>query len=91
MWLLLGGGAVIFAALNVIETLKEKNTKWLRFISMTLTVLTVCAIYADSAARVTKEDWAGLMDVVPVTSGMLWGFAVISIVVNSISLFVDNH
>lgn len=93
MWLLFGISAIIFAVLNIIWTFnnKNKNVKWFRFISLSLTALTVCAFYADAAMRVTKEDWGGLMDIMPTMSKSLWFCVILSIVINSISLFRDKE
>lgn len=54
MWLIFGIGAIIFALLNVITTIKNKNAERYRFLSLSLTV---CAFYFDGASRVIKEDW----------------------------------
>lgn len=59
MWLIFGIGAIIFALLNVITTIKNKNAERYRFLSLSLTSLTsltVCAFYFDGASRVIKED-----------------------------------
>ena len=37
MWLVFGIGAIIFAGLNVIWAFKNKNAKWFRFFSLSLT------------------------------------------------------
>lgn len=42
MWLILGVGAMIFAILNMIATIKNKNAERYRFLSLSLTALTVC-------------------------------------------------
>lgn len=90
MWLILGIGAMIFALLNVTFTFKKKNTSWYRFISLSLTALTVCAFYADGARRVVKEDWSGLMDTMPIISKTLWILVILSILINSVSLFKER-
>ena len=36
--------------------------KWFGFISMSLTIFTMCSFYSDGARRVVVEDWSGLMD-----------------------------
>lgn len=87
MWVLFGFGAIAFAILNIIWTFTNKPAKWFRFISMSLTVFTMCAFYSDGARRVIAEDWAGLMDILPTMSKALWVCCIISILLNSISLF----
>lgn len=91
MWLILGIGAMIFALLNVTFTFKEKNTNWYRFISLSLTALTVCAFYSDGTRRVVKEDWSGLMDTMPIISKTLWILVILSILINSISFLKKEN
>ncbi|WP_019137917.1 hypothetical protein [Peptoniphilus timonensis] len=87
MWLIFGIGAIIFALLNVMTTIKNKNAERYRFLSLSLTALTVCAFYFDGASRVIKEDWGGLMDIMPTMSKALWVLVILSISVNSVSIF----
>ena len=91
MWILFRAGAIIFAGLNMVWTFQNKNAKWFRFLSLALTVLTACAFYADGASRVLHEDWTGLMDIMPSMSNALWICAVVSILINSISLFKEKN
>lgn len=90
MWLILGIVSIIFALLNVIFAIKNKSSKWYRFCSLSLTALTVVAFYSDAASRVVKEDWAGLMDTMPTFKKVLWVLVILSIAINSISLFKEN-
>lgn len=90
MWLFLGLGAIVFAILNVVSSFRNKESKWYRFISLSLTALTVCSTYYDEAMRVVEEDWSGLMDIMPTMSKALWVCVVLSILINSISLFREN-
>ena len=87
MWLFFGITAIITAILNVIWTLRHREAKWFRFLSLSLTVFTVCSFYAQAAHWVLAEDWSALMDVLPTTSNMLWSLTVTSVAMNSISLF----
>ena len=87
MWLFFGITAMITAILNVVWTLRHRETKWFRFLSLSLTVFTVCSFYAGAAHWVLAEDWSALMDVLPTTSNLLWFLAVTSVAINSISLF----
>lgn len=87
MWLFFGITAIITAILNVIWTLRHREAKWFRFLSLSLTVFTVCSFYAQAAHWVLAEDWSALMDVLPTTSNMLWSLTVTSVAINSISLF----
>lgn len=93
MWLIFGISAIIFTVLNIIWTFNNSNkkAKCFGFISLSLTALTVCAFYSDAAMRVAKEDWGGLMDIMPTMSKALWFCVILSIVINSISLFRDKE
>lgn len=72
------------------QVLHKKRAKWYRFCSLSLTALTVCAFYSDGTRRVIKENWAGLMDTMPTMNKTLWVLAILSIVINSVSLFRGN-
>ena len=87
MWMVLGIGAIVFTVLNLVWTLNNKNAKWFRFAGLAFTALTLCAFYADGAGRVVIEDWGGLMDIMPTMNKALWVCTVISILLNSVSLF----
>lgn len=90
MWLLLGGGAVLFAVINLVFSFHCKSSRWYGFISLSLTALTVCAFYSDGAMQVIHEDWGGLMDIMPTMSKALWFCVLASILINSIPLFRDK-
>lgn len=88
MWLIFGAGAIITALLNIMNY--KNRADIFRFLSLSLTSLTVCAFYADGAGRVIREDWAGLMDTMPIISKALWVCVALSIFINSISL-IKSH
>lgn len=90
MWIFLGLGALVFAILNVVSSFKNKEAKWYRFISLSLTALSVCSTYYAEARRVAEEDWSGLMDIMPSMSKALWVCVILSILINAISLFREN-
>ncbi len=87
MWIISGIGAVIFAFLNVIWSIQNKEAKWFSYASLSLTAMTLCAFYSAEASRVINEDWGGLMDIMPAMSTELWVCTVASILINSIALF----
>ena len=87
MWVVFGVGAIITALLNVVWMLCHRETKWFRFISISLTALTVCALYGQMKHWVLVEDWSALMDAVPGVSGLLWFLTIASVIINGISLF----
>lgn len=87
MWMVLGLSAIITAIINIVSWVHDKETKYYRFVSISLTALTLCAFYGDAARRVTAEDWSGLMDILPTTSIALWVCVIMSILINGITLF----
>ena len=87
MWIIFGVSAIIAAVFNVIWTIKGRDSKWFRFISISLTAFTVCAEYSLVNTWVKVGDMSALMDVVPGMTGALWIWVTASIVINSISLF----
>lgn len=91
MWMLLGFGAIIFAILNIIWRVQNKEAKWFSYVSLSLTALTLCAFYSAGASRVVNEDWGGLMDIMPSMSTSLWVCTGTSIVINSIALFKSKE
>lgn len=91
MWLILGVGAMISALLNMIATLKNNNAARYRFLSLSLTALTVCSCYLEAANRVIKEDWGGLMDIMPTMSKALLVLVILSIAINSVSIFKRSN
>lgn len=91
MWLILGVGAIVFALLNMIATIKNNNADRYRFLSLSLTALTVCSCYLEAANRVVKEDWGGLMDIMPTMSKALLVLVILSIAINSVSIFKRNN
>ncbi len=90
MWIFLGVGAIIAAIFNVIWTIRKKDAQWFRFISLSLTALTVCSIYGMADRWVACEDWSAMLDVVPAMSRALWVLTVASVLINSVSLFCRN-
>lgn len=91
MWLILGVGAIISALLNMIAMIKNKNADRYRFLSLSLTALTVCSCYLEAANRVIKEDWGGLMDIMPTMSKALLVLVILSIAINSVSIFKRSN
>lgn len=71
MWWLFGSGAIVLASLGIVWAVQDKKAKWFRFFSLSFTALTICAFYSDGASMVVKEDWGGLMDIMPTMSKAL--------------------
>ncbi|NLW43235.1 MAG: hypothetical protein GXY89_08890 [Tissierellia bacterium] len=90
MWMAFGISAIITAILNVVFAMNGKTNKWFGFLSLSLTLLTVCAFYSDAASRVISEDWSGLMDILPSTAKALWVCSVASILINGFALVIKS-
>lgn len=87
MWMILGIGAVITGLFNLIAwCTKSKQLNLFRFISLSLTALTVCAIYSEDAQWVITNDWSALIDVVPTMSKAIWILVILSILINGATL-----
>ena len=86
MWIILGLSAIVTACLNLYCWNKGKEAKWFRFLSLSLTALTLCANYSHDAQWVIQQDWSALEDVVPTMSQYLWIMTGGSIFLNGISL-----
>ena len=87
MWLFLSVAAVITAVLNIVWTMRNQDAKWFRFISLSLTALTLWAEYSLVEKWVLHEDWSAVTDAVPGTSKVLLALTIALILINSISLF----
>lgn len=87
MCLLFGIIAIITAILNVIWTIRHRDAKWFRFISLSFTSLTLCAYYSLAKQWVLTNASDQLLDVMPTLSMVLWFLTIASVMINSISLF----
>lgn len=90
MWILFGILAILFTVLNIIFVLKHKKAKWLGFIAISFTALTLCSFHSMDANFVRNEDWSSLQDILPTMSNMYWILTTISIIINGICLWKDN-
>ena len=87
MWLLFGIAAIVTAVLNVVWTVRHRDAKWFRFISLACTAFTLCAFLKLANGWVAGEYWSALMDVIPTLSRAVWILTGASVAINSISLF----
>ena len=90
MWLLFGVIAMVTAVLNIVRTIRNREAKWFRFISLSFTAFTLCAILSQIKEYVIAEDWSALMDILPGTVPIFLLLTIASVVINSISLFKKN-
>lgn len=87
MWIILGVSAVSTALVNLIFSWMGKSVRWLGFLSLSLTALTVCAIYQLASGSVIREDWSALADTAPTMEKFTWIFTVLSMIINGISFW----
>ena len=90
MWLLFGIIAIIAAILNVIWTIRHREAKVFRFISLSFTALTLCAFYSMANHWAISGDSSALLDVMPTLSKALWFLTIAAIIINSVSLLVKS-
>ena len=90
MWLLFGVIAIITAVLNVVWTMRHRDAKWFRFVSISFTAFTLCAFLSQVNEWVIIEDWSAMIDVLPSTTKVMWFLTVSSVIINSISLFKNS-
>ena len=82
--------AVVAAILNVIWTLCHRDTKYLSYISLSFTALTLCAYYSLAKQWVLTNAADQLLDVMPALSDVLWFLTIASVMLNGICLFVKT-
>lgn len=86
MWFVFGTGAIISGILNLYFYFQGRNPKIFRFISLSLTTLTVWAFHYTANIWVLNKDISALEDVVPTMSKVLLVFSLFSIFINGITL-----
>lgn len=90
MCLPFGITAIVAAILNVIWTMRHREAKWFRFISLSFTALTLCAYYSLAKQWVLSNAADQLLDVMPTLSDVLWFLTIASIMLNGICLFAKT-
>ena len=86
MWVIFGVAAIATAVLNIVWYFTKKNCEVYRFLSISLTALTMCAFYSQSSQWIIAENWSALLDVVPTMSTICWVLVIVAIVINGITL-----
>ena len=79
--------AVVAGILNVIWTLRRRETKWFSYISLSFTTLTLCAYYSLAKQLVLTNAADQLLDVMPTLSDVLWFLTIASVMLNGICVF----
>lgn len=87
MWLFFGFIAIVFAILNLSFSITGRDPAYFRFLSMSFTALTLCALYSQDAEWIINNDFSALMDVVPAMSKACYILTLVSIFINGISLY----
>lgn len=86
LWLIFGLLAMAAALGNLSTLLTGRSPEVFRFLSLSLTALTVCSFYGEAAAWAQNGDWGALQDVIPIVSHVLWVLVLASILINGITL-----
>ena len=81
---------VVTGILNVIWTLRRRETKWFSYISLSFTTLTLCAYYSLAKQWVLANAADQLLDVMPTLSDVLWFLTIASVMLNGICLFAKK-
>ena len=76
-------------SIALIQRFQRNITRFPR-ISLGATALTLCAFYSINAKWVINEDWIALMDVVPTMTRNFWVLTVLSVIINSVTLFLKT-
>jgi len=87
MCLIFGVIAIVTAVCNIVRSVRHRDAKWFRFISLSFTAFTLCAFLSEANGWVLAEDWSALMDVLPSASKAMWVLTGASVAINSFSLF----
>ena len=82
--------AVVAGILNVIWTLRRRETKWFSYISLSFTTLTLCAYYSLAKQWVLANAADQLLDIMPTLSDVLWFLTIASVMLNGICLFAKT-
>lgn len=86
MWLICGIIAIIACLINLFFWIEKRETKILRFVSMSFTALTVAMMYFSESRRILTSDFAGLEDVMPTSAIIFIVLVILSIILNGITL-----
>lgn len=85
MWIFLLIGSLMFTICTLLLTFqKKKKASISGFLSISFLSLLLCSFYAECALKVRIQDWSGLEDMMPTMEPILWIYAVVLILLNSI-------
>lgn len=91
MWLLFVILTIISTTLHLYLYASGKDTRLVMALSFIGLSLTLCAEYSLVSDWVKHEDWAALLDVVPITEKVVWLFTSIIIICNTIPLWLTKR
>lgn len=89
MWLLFGGVAVIATFINLYFYKAGKNYHLPMAVGLSFTALTLATNYSMVSSLINVGDWAALADVVPTMSIVFWILTVLSILLNTMPVFLE--
>lgn len=89
MWLVYGVVAIIATFINLYQYRVGKNNQLAMALGLSFTALTLVAQFSMMADALRKEDWAGLLDVVPTMSTALWILTILAILLNITPILLE--
>ena len=85
MWIILLTGSFLLTILTLFFAFQRKKRASISgFLSIAFLSLFLCSFYAECASKVRIQDWSGLDDIMPTMEPILWIYAVVLILLNSI-------
>ena len=85
MWIILLIGSLIFTICTLLFIFQKKEIASISgFLSISFLSLFLCSFYAECASKVRIQDWSGLEDMMLTMEPILWIYAVVLILLNSI-------
>lgn len=89
MWLIFGLIAIVATCLNLYMYTTGKDYKITMAMGLSFTALTLCAEHSLVSNWVKDEDWAALLDVVPIMEKSLWILTIVSILLNITPILLE--
>ena len=86
MWLMFSAAAGLTALLHLAWLGRGKDGQFWAYLSLSCTVLALCALYGQAACWAAAGDLAALADVLPSASRSCWVLGIGSVLLNSLSL-----
>lgn len=89
MWIIFGLLALLATGVNYYRYKQGTDYRLAMALALSFTALTLWSEYRLVSDWVKAEDWAALMDVVPIMGRVLWMLTITSVVVNIMPVFLE--